>query len=749
MPNRAAVGDAEVIDELLARLGRPDYRPVPQRELLHRLNVPPGRRPLFRRTIRSLIDRGRIVKLSRGRLAVAPLSDTVCGTLVRHRDGYGFVVPEDGGEDLFVARRDLGETLSGDKVIARITRRGRAGRLQGVLAEVVERRPRRILGVVARDGRRVTVRPFDSSIGETLHLPATDHRGMAQHQVVEVEVMRAAAAGRSAEGKLLRIVGHLDDPGIDVEVVKHSYGLAEKFPDEVLGAAEALPSRIGPGEKARRRRFDDPPAVTIDGETAQDFDDAIAVQELRGGRFRLFVHIADVSHFVRPDDALDREALQRGTSVYFPGSVIPMLPEKLSNELCSLKPGVDRLVQTVILDIDDEGRVTGTRFADGVIRSAARLTYTQVAEVFEGNPRPRGVPAKLLPMLRAADRLRCLLERRRHERGSIDFDLPEPMILLDVEGAMTGITVEPRNRAHRLIEECMLAANEAVARYLEARAMSCLYRVHDPPDPSKLTALREFVATLGMSFDIESAGATSADLQRLLEQAEGRPEYPLVRQVALRSMRQARYAVENTGHFGLAAPTYCHFTSPIRRYPDLVVHRLLRACRRGKKSSGQNDLSQVADTSSDLERNAEAAERELLAWKKVAFIADRVGDRFEGLVTGVIRSGLFVQLNENLVEGMIRVERLGADSYEFVESRMELRGPRGTAYRLGDQVAVRVDRVDRVLRRVDFSLATKGERTAKRRETASETKPAKRRRSKGRGSGGPRKRQRGRAPARR
>ncbi len=284
---------------------------------------------------------------------------------------------------------------------------------------------------------------------------------------------------------------------------------------------------------------------------------------------------------------------------------------------------------------------------------------------------------------------------------------------------------------------------------LEARATSCLYRVHDAPDPSKLTALREFVATLGMSFDIESAGATSADLQRLLEQAEGRPEYPLVRQVALRSMRQARYAVENTGHFGLAAPTYCHFTSPIRRYPDLVVHRLLRACRLGKKSSGQNDLSRVADTSSDLERNAEAAERELLAWKKVAFIAERVGDRFEGLVTGVIRSGLFVQLNENLVEGMIRVERLGADSYEFVESRMELRGPRGTAYRLGDPVAVRVDRVDRVLRRVDFSLATKGERTAKRRQTASETKPAKRRRSKGRGSGGPRKRQRGRAPARR
>jgi ribonuclease R len=457
--------------------------------------------------------------------------------------------------------------------------------------------------------------------------------------------------------------------------------------------------------------LDDPPPVTIDGETAEDFDDAIAVAELPRGGFRLFVHIADVAQFVQEGERLDEEARRRGTSVYFPGRVLPMFPEKLSNDLCSLRPGVKRLVQSAILDFDREGAVTRVRFADGIIRSAARLTYTQVARVIDGEKRVPGVPRRVTPMLLLADRLRRSLEQRRHERGSIDFDLPEPQILLDVEGVMTGITIEPRNRAHRLIEEFMLAANEAVAGFLDSKAGVCVYRVHEPPESTKLETLAHFVERFGVPFPRQTSAVTPQDYQQLLDRVEGRPEARLVGSVALRSMKQARYSVENDGHFSLASPCYCHFTSPIRRYPDLLVHRLLRDARRGRRPTVEeiDGLSALAGNCSELERNAEAAERELLNWKKVAFIADKTGQEFEAVVTGVAHFGLFLQLESNLVEGLLRAERLGGEYFVFDDQRVELQGQQtGRTYRLGDRLRVRVERVDRVLQRVDFAPVNTG-----------------------------------------
>ncbi len=580
-------------------------------------------------------------------------------------------------------------------------------------------RRERILGRYERRGPGGFVEPFDGVPHGGVRVPGAFAMGARDGDAVELEVLRPASGSRAAEGKVLDVLGRMDAPGVDVLVVARKHGLALGFPEPVLDAASRLPGSPPREELGRRERFDDPAPVTIDGEAARDFDDAIAVCERPGGGFRLFVHVADVCWFVRRDGLLDREAARRGTSVYFPDRVLPMLPETLSNDLGSLRPRQPRLVQSVVLDLDRSGRVERVRFADGAIRSAARLTYADVARVLDGAQRVAGVPRSVVPMLRLANRLRALLEQRRRERGSVDFDLPEPEILLDVEGVMTGVAVSPRNDAHRMIEEFMIAANEAVARALASAGAPCLYRVHEPPDPERIEALREFARGFGVPLEADPRRVRPHDIQRFLRRAEGVPQYPVLAQLVLRSMKQARYAADNLGHFGLASDAYAHFTSPIRRYPDLVVHRVLRAVRHGKARGLDGlarQLEDLADRCSRLEREAEAAEREVLVWKKVAFMKGKEGEAFEGLVTGVAPFGLFVQLSETLVEGLVRVEELGSDFWEHAPSRHELRGRRtGRAFRLGDRMRVRVVRVDPVRRRVDLALARDALRVARRR----------------------------------
>jgi ribonuclease R len=698
---------AELTEEALLRhLEAGEYEPASQRELFHLLNLSKQQRSDARRLIKRLLETGRIVKISRGRLVVSTSDAPVTGILQRHRRGFGFVIPEAGGEHVFIPPGRMRSALNGDLVAVRITRRGPGDKIEGELVKVLERRGDEMLGVYLRQGRGGVFQAFDESLGVPTSIPNKSAAGAAHRQVVKIKLVKAPRASQPGEAAVTEILGDLDDPQTEIQVVCRKFNLPGAFPEAALAEARELPTRVGPGDKQRRKRFDDPAPVTIDGATAQDFDDAIAVKELPRGGFRLFVHVADVAHFVKAGSALDEEARLRGTSVYFPGKVIPMFPEALSNGLCSLRPGVDRLVQSVVIDFDAAGAVKKTAFADGIIHSAARLTYTQVASVLAGEAHVKAVPHKVLPMLAAASRLRKVLHRRRVERGSIDFDLPMPELQLDADGVLTGITMLKRNDAHLLIEEFMLAANEAVAGRLKNETADCMYRNHDDPDPVKLQALSEFVKRFDLPFDARSAG--SVEIQQMLKGVEGRVDYPVISMVVLRSMKQAAYAMTPSGHFGLATDTYCHFTSPIRRYPDLVNHRLLREKRRGVRTHrlrDELDLEAVAQRSTELERTAEAAERELTAWKKLILVEGREGETFDGVISGVAAFGLFVQLTASLVDGLIRVDRSARSDYEFNERKLELRHKKsGKIYRLGDPVRVRLERVDRVLRRVDFKL---------------------------------------------
>ena len=508
--------------------------------------------------------------------------------------------------------------------------------MSGVSRKRAAPRPDSLIGVVRITAGHARIEPFDADGAPVAVGPGGKHGAKDGDAVVATvqSAGRGSGRGRGRGGepvaRIDEVLGALDAPGVDVEIVARRHGCRREFPQDALVAAARL-GGIPPKELKKRERFDSPLPVTIDGETARDFDDAIAVAEGPDGGFRLFVHVADVAWYVAPGSPIDREAKARGTSVYFPDRVLPMVPQRL------------------------------------------------------------------------ADLLRDRLEAKRRARGSIDFDLPAPMILLDVEGTMTGITIEPRNRAHRMIEEFMLAANEAVARWLSSKSVPCLFRVHEDPDPVKVEALAVFARSLGLDLRMRREGLRSVDVQRLLDSAEGKPAYPVVVQIALRTMKQARYAPSDTGHFGLAADHYLHFTSPIRRYPDLVAHRALRAARHGARAR-HGDLAELSEACSLLEREAEAAEREVLEWKKVRFLRGREGETFSGLVTGVARFGLFVQLDGGIAEGLVRVDRLGSEWFEYDAHRHELRGAvTGTTFRLGDPLEVRVERVDALRRRIDLA----------------------------------------------
>jgi len=562
---------------------------------------------------------------------------------------------------------------------------------------------RDLLGVLVRRGEQVSFRAFGPP-RLSLRIGTAHVAGARHHDVVRVAALR----GRPTAGRVVEVLGPLDGPGVDVRVAIRLHGLAESFPGPVLAEAAALPAAPDGREIRRRERFDDPEPVTIDGETARDFDDAVAVARLPGGGFRLFVHVADVSYFVRPGSALDREARARGTSVYFPDRVLPMLPERLSNDLCSLAPGQERLVRSVVLDLDSRGATTGVRLAAGVIRSAARLTYRQVAAALAGQGGHR-VPAPIARMLECADELCRRLARRRQARGSLDFDLPEPELLLDVDGVVTGIRVEPRSPAHRMIEEFMLAANEAVAGEFAGRGLPCLWRVHEPPDGARLDELEAWTGRpAGSRTDWTDARAVRA----LLDRFEGRPEARVVGPLVLRALKAACYSVRPAGHFGLAVARYCQFTSPIRRYPDLLIHRLLCSSR-GRGRAAVDDvraLARLAESCSRLEREAEAAEREVLAAKKAAFMAGHVGTTHDARVTGVAAFGVFAAIDDPPVEGLIPLARLGAERFELGRLGTELVGVRtGVRFGLGDRLRVRVERVDRIERRVCFALEAPAE----------------------------------------
>jgi len=594
--------------------------------------------------------------------------------------------------------------------------------------------------------------PYDERVARHVVIEAGRAHGAADRMAVGIDLAGPPDENGIARGSVVEVLGYPDEPGMDIEIIIRKYELRHEWPEEVAEEAEAIPDAVDPGEIARRTDFTSLPTVTIDGETARDFDDAISVERLPRGRWRLHVHIADVAHYVPPGGALDREAFARGTSVYFPGRAVPMLPEKLSNDLCSLKPGVARLVQSVVLELDAAGETREARFADGVIHSMERMTYTQVARILvERDAEMLERYAPQVEMFRDMERLCGLLQARRRKRGSIDFDLPAPEIVLNARGEMTGVFPTKRNIAHQIIEEFMLAANEAVAVHLVETGAPALFRGHEEPEERRLEGFDEVLQGLGYRLPRPFDAIEPRHLQDLLDLVAGKPEERFVSQLMLRAMRQARYDPQNLGHFGLAASHYTHFTSPIRRYPDLVVHRALRAQQRGEfrgddaaENRLRSALPEIAAQSSRTERVAEDAERELMAWKKMGFMGEKLGEEFHASVTGVMPFGMFLELEEYFVEGLVHISTLSDDEYRFEERGHLLRGHllRGResarVFRLGDRVRARVVKVDHFLKRMDLELVEKGKkasrpaggRSKKRRKAGREPQPKPRPKSK-------------------
>jgi len=700
-------------DELLRSLEAVLERPASARELLQALKIPRDARATFRRQLRALTLDGSLVLIRGRRYALPGRGEVAVGVLAVHPDGYGFVAAGRAGEpDLYVPRDHLKDALHGDRVAVRSVRSRRRDGSEARVIRVVERGRARLLGEFrAGSGGRADVRPLDPRWPQRVLVAPGDTRGAVGGDVVEVEIIEWPTATRGPVGRVTEVLGPIDAPGVDTRVVVRAHGIVEAHGEAAARDAARIGHTPRPEDLEGRTDFRGRDIVTIDQEGARDFDDAVSVERLPGGRFRLGVHIADVAHYVRPGTPLDEDARARGTSVYFPERAIHMFPEPLATGVCSLVEGADRLVQSCLMDVDGRGVVQRCEFHDGVIRSRARLTYTEVDAILTArDPEARARRQALVPMLEDLRDLFSVLRERRRRRGSIDFDLPESEIVLDDDGRVAAITASERNVAHRLIEEFMVLANETVAGELERRGVPSLFRVHEPPDPVKVEAFEAFAATLGQSLGVRGRAPGPGDFQRLLDRVAGSPIERPVAFLMLRTMQQARYDARNLGHFGLASEAYTHFTSPIRRYPDLVVHRLLRESRRGgltdeRRAGLDAELPEVARHASDCERRATEAERELVRWKKVRFMADKVGEEFDGYVTGVAAFGLFVELVVPFVEGLVHVSTMGSDDYRYVESAHAWHGARTRAiFRLGDRVRVRVLKVDTDRRLLDLGI---------------------------------------------
>ncbi len=787
--------------------------------------------------LQKLVTAGQLVELNSDRYALpqgAADKNLVAGRLTMHRDGFGFVIPDANSlspalksllaGDIFIPPHAIGNAMHGDRVLVDVVATRADGRAEGRIVRSVVRSHPTVVGIFHHGSRHNYVKPIDSKITQEIvipsgmEIPGVKEAGEAprlykkksvdrvlgdeaalhsewddlEGVVVDVEITDWPTPTQNPRGRVFEILGRQDDFGVDVEIIIRKFHLPHHFPAATLEEAQNIPAVIPAQELRRRRDFRSVPIVTIDGETARDFDDAVNVRRLENGNFELQVHIADVAQYVTPGSALDQEAQLRGTSVYFPDRAVPMLPLELSTDICSLRPHLDRLVLSCVMRIDPQGEILGYELCEGVIRSAERMTYTAVNDVLEGDSAVRQRYASLVPTFELMRDLAMILNRKRQRRGSIDFDLPEPVIEFDELGLMKSITRSERNIAHRLIEEFMLSANECVAQYLESKRIASLYRVHEKPDAKRVYDFEVIAATFGYSLGVgplpiqrvqfksdrraargtgkqartievpKDVHVTPRMYQKLAAKIAGKPEERILSYLMLRSLKQARYSEENQGHFALAAPSYTHFTSPIRRYPDLIVHRILKQVLRDspEKREGEipigvfpaldhsagvsapraertsdpeaapspwskrrdhaahrnsleplggpipiDELHNIAEESSLSERRADEAERELMEWKKVKFMQDRVGEDFDGLITSVTKFGFFVELTDLFIEGLVPLNSLTDDYYTYHENTRQIIGQRTRkTYSLGQRIRILVDRIDPVEKKIQFAV---------------------------------------------
>jgi ribonuclease R len=689
--------------------------PATARELAQTLRVPREERNAFRRQLKALVASGELLQIRGNRFGLPEKMDLVVGRLQTNPGGFGFVVPEHtepGAEraDIYIAAANLTEAMHGDRVVVRVERQTAKG-LEGRIIRILERSQETIVGRFEVDDAGLGyVVPFDRRVLTDVHIPTGQRSAAEPGEMVLVEITRWPTATRGPVGRVAEVLGNIDEPGVDTQIIIRKYNIPDAHSEEAIEEARRLGGEVRERDIRGRTDFRGVTTVTIDGEHARDFDDAITIERLKNGHYWLGVHIADVSHYVKESSALDEEAYERGTSVYFTERAVHMFPSELATGLCSLNPRVDRLVQSCLMEVDRRGNVVRYEMHDGVINSNERMTYTAVNAILtDRDPEVMKRYRALVPMFETMRELFEILHQRRRRRGSIDFDLPEAEVILTEYGQIEAIVASERNVAHRIIEEFMLLANETVAAHLVEHGVPCLHRVHEAPDVKKVEDFEAFVTTLGYSL---GGGLTPKPkhFQKLIDRIKGTPEERPIAALMLRTMQKARYDAVSLGHFGLAAEHYTHFTSPIRRYPDLVVHRMLRASRHGKLTAArleelEEDLPEAARHTSEMERRADEAERELLQWKKVRFMADKVGDEFEGYITGVAPYGLFIELIEHYVEGMVHISSMADDYYRFVEQQHILRGENTKkVYRLGDKVVVQVVRVDMERRQVDLGL---------------------------------------------
>ena len=665
--------------------------PLTPHELASRLEIRPRERRAFDAGLAALQRSGEIMQNRAGALLIARRIALIAGRVEGHPDGHGFLVPDEAGPSIYLPPHEMRSLMHGDRAAVRVTGTDTRGRPVGSLVDVLERAKRRIVGRLHDEHGVMVLVPEDRRIAHDIVVP--DARKANAGEVVTVELLEPPAAHTQPVGRIAEVLGHYADPGMEIEIALRKFDLPHRFSRQALALAKALPDEVRDEDRRGRRDLRELEFVTIDGETAKDFDDAVYC-EREGKGFRLWVAIADVSHYVKHGDALDIDARERGTSVYFPRRVIPMLPEKLSNGICSLNPNVDRLAVVCEVQVSAQGELGRYEFYSAVFRSHARLTYTKVwADISSGRP-----PAHLARLYE----LFKLLLASREKRGAIDFETVETRMIFDPKGKIERIVAEARNDAHRIIEECMLAANVCAGNFIAQHKQPVLYRVHDVPSEEKVSALRAFLAELGLQLPGGEI-PKPRDYAALLEKIRGRPDFSLLQTVLLRSLKQAMYTPENVGHFGLAYEAYVHFTSPIRRYPDLLVHRAIKALLAGKRYDGGLDWQALGRHCSETERRADDASRDVESWLKCYYMREHVGEKFAGTITGVVPFGLYVTLDDYFVDGLVHISELGRDYFQYDGARHLLFGERTKKrFRLTDRLQVKLVRVDVDQRKIDL-----------------------------------------------